>query len=348
MVENVPSDVSLSNLSATTRQDEMHFDGSVMNMGRDTLHLQSSKLFSLGTTVQDTYFWNDDEQCDSLYQGPFMDLDFPLSLGHNQPEQMQVSPTDDASDDTPSSAPPPSFLGTRLSPDPQEGQDMHFDTFVQKAFHNRKQLYEVRDDRSDDITGLDSRLPNSRPKQTRYPPIMGAFPAELSEDNEAVWEPESLAHVRSLPQQTYQKIVSHFKIFNTTNDYLTQFATGDFPSLAACNAFLQLYFDEFNLVFPFIHQPSFDPVYEPWQLVLAVIATGSRFSREPMAVKSVDLLQDFVRRAFYATVSAYGRLMLFYSSNLPRNIPSNWPHRLKRTMEPRVSPGWHRLDCSTR
>ena len=108
-----------------------------------------------------------------------------------------------------------------------------------------------------------------------------------------MWEPENLAHVDPLLPHVHRQIANKFSELNVTNSHYTQFATGTFPPLPACNAFMQLFFEEFDPLCPILHQPTFQPNSEPWLLVLAVIATGCRFSRISAAVQCGDLMQEF-------------------------------------------------------
>ncbi|PNP46505.1 hypothetical protein TGAMA5MH_01963 [Trichoderma gamsii] len=133
---------------------------------------------------------------------------------------------------------------------------------------------------------------------------MGTFdPILSSRDSDDIWCPEDLAHVNPLPRQKYDQIVAKFEsLNNTTEAGYKQFSTGAFPSLTACNAFMQLFFEEFDPLFPFIHKPSFDPRQEHWLVLLALVTIGCRYSKIPAAADCVDIFQEFLRRAFHATI----------------------------------------------
>ena len=79
---------------------------------------------------------------------------------------------------------------------------------------------------------------------------MGAFSPTLSQADDSKREIENPAHVPPIPQKIYDQIVANFKVLNDTNNHWTRFATGDFPSIGACNAFVQLYFKDFHALFP--------------------------------------------------------------------------------------------------
>lgn len=250
-------------------------------------------------------FWEDPQFMAPVYQDlytdlgePFFSLQEPPSTARGSlPDHEAESDTSDSEMDLP---PVPSFFGARASPEPQQGQVLSFLDFLGKAWPDQG--------RERDWNGK-SRFTDLRTGEIRYPPpLMGTFSPLLSaHDSVDLWEPENLAHVKRLPPTTYTVIVANFRELNSTTSQYNQFVAGEFLSLAACNAFMQLYFEEFNEVFPLVHQPSFDPTTEPWLLILAIIAIGCRFSQQTAAVECADILQEFVHRAFQATVRKSSR-----------------------------------------
>ncbi|RFU35776.1 hypothetical protein B7463_g563, partial [Scytalidium lignicola] len=343
-LENSPDAMSVSASSTVLKQAGERLNSSVLG---HTAVDQLSDFYPFCTTAQEMAFWDDLQYLTPLYQGPFADFGFLASPEHAQLLQIETSLSEPDLDHSVSDAPIPSFLEARSSPEPQEGQRLRFGDYLQKIFAHRHHLRNPAGNVQTNATGRDSRISSTRVEKAHYPPLMGAFsPVLTSEGGNHIWEPENLAHVRPLPQQTYDQIAAKFKKFNKTHDQYTQFATGNFPSLAACNAFMQLFFEEFNPLFPFLHQPSFDPAIEHWLLVLAVIAMGCRFSQISAAVECVDLLQEFVRRAFYATRESMRRLayalwlvdsqyMLFF--DLPPILPTD----LLRVRLPSPESLWH-------
>lgn len=272
--------------------------------GATPLELQSTEWFPFGFPAADSSFWDDGLDLAALYHGTSADFSFPLTTSECEPQyDITLDPSTDDLDIELSPPPPHTFLDTRSSPDPQEGQSMKFEGYVRKAFKSRQQLYNTADQRTECDPGRAPQHHHGRHEKISDAPLLGAFPMGLADDDEELWEPENLARVPTLNRGTYDFIVAQFKNLNTTNNHITQFATGRFPCLSACNAFVQLFFESFNPTLPMIHQGTFDPANEPWQLVLAVIAIGCRFSRVAKAVQCADLLQDLVRRVFNATVS---------------------------------------------
>ena len=261
------------------------------NMNHFGTNANISDFDSFGTDASGIAFWNDPQCPPVIYEDPYANFDLVFSMADAQNHQMETTPVDPESGQDLGSPPAPSFLDARSSPEPLEGQGMRFDDYIRRTFGNRRNLQ-----------GRGLRTPANGQGKTHVLPLIGDFSPILSSEDAAFWEPENLAHVRSLPQNVYDEIVAKYEKLNVTDGQYTEFASGAFPSLAACNAFMQLFFEEFSPLFPLLHHPTFDPASEPWLLVLAVIATGCRFSRITAAVSSGDLMQEFLRRAFFATV----------------------------------------------
>ncbi|KAK4945803.1 hypothetical protein LTR10_015151 [Elasticomyces elasticus] len=286
-----------------TRTQSPDFQSGEGPVGATALELQSTELFSFGFPAADSSSWDDGLDLAALYHGTYADFSFALTTSECELEHdITLDPSTDDLDIDQSPPPPPTFLDTRSSPDPQEGQTMKYGGFLRKAFKSRQQLYNTADQRTECDPGRAPQHHHGRNEKISYAPLLGGFPMSLAEDDEELWEPENLARVPTLTRGTHDFIVAQFKNLNTTDNHITQFATGRFPCLSACNAFMQLFFESFNPTLPMIHQGTFDPANEPWQLVLAVIATVCRFSRVAKAVQCGDLLQDLVRQAFNATV----------------------------------------------
>jgi hypothetical protein len=294
LVTDYSGDMSLSEFSNTLQQ---------ANAQADTAPgLQASDTDQFSTNAQNFGFWNDPQYLPTLYQGPYADFDFVFSIEDAQNAQMEMSLCEPELGQNVGSPPVPSFLDARSSPEPLEGQGLRFDDYIRQTFGNRRHI-RIQAGKNQ---GRGLRTSADGLEKAHVPPLMGDFPSVLSsKEGATLWEPENLAHVRSLPQLVYDQIAAMYEKLNVTNGQYTQFASGAFPSLAACNAFIQLFFEEFNQLFPLLHQPTFDPASEPWLLVLAVTATGCRFSRVSAAVESGDLMQEFLRRAFFATVREF-------------------------------------------
>ncbi|CAK7215937.1 hypothetical protein SBRCBS47491_002660 [Sporothrix bragantina] len=94
------------------------------------------------------------------------------------------------------------------------------------------------------------------------------------------------------PQQQQSQTQQHYRAFTNAN----------LPPFRAMNCFVQLYFEHFQGIFPMLHQGTFNPAHQPWQLVLAVAAIGCRYSKLPGAPQFADALQELLRRAIAETI----------------------------------------------
>lgn len=117
-----------------------------------------------------------------------------------------------------------------------------------------------------------------------------------------ILDAENLAYVNSLSYQCYAEIANYLSRHSGEHVHFRSFIAANLPPLPAMNCFVQLYFEHFQGIFPLLHQPTFDPAQEPWQLVLAVAAIGCRYSKLPGSVQFADALQELLRRAIADTV----------------------------------------------
>lgn len=292
-----PCDLSILMSNETTYQHDLHLGDFDLNDTAFDTNSLGTTLF--GTNAPHMAFWEDPEFMAPIYLDTHLEYDMAFLADGSSPGRQDLpqharSVSDEESTDA-DHAPVPSFLDARSSPEPQHGQSLRLSEFFADVWadHGRKRDWIGR-----------TTFRNSGKGEMRYsPPLMGTFSSVLSSTaNQGIWEAESLAHVKPLQKEVYTQIVAHFKELNSTNVQYNQFVAGEFPSLAACNAFLQLFFEDFNQLFPLIHQPTFDPDHEHWLLILSMLAIGSRFSQQASAVECADILQEFVHRAFQATV----------------------------------------------
>lgn len=118
----------------------------------------------------------------------------------------------------------------------------------------------------------------------------------------SVLEMENFAHVGRLSFEKYEEIVENLE--SHANQPIYQFFGNPvLPSAEVMNSFIQLYFEHFHDTMPFVHKPSFDPSKEHWILVLAITATGCRFSRVPRSDLYALKLTELVRRSIMVVVS---------------------------------------------
>ncbi|KAF4416155.1 hypothetical protein FACUT_12810 [Fusarium acutatum] len=120
----------------------------------------------------------------------------------------------------------------------------------------------------------------------------------IDPDSDA-WRAEDYCHVPRLTEDVYQEMVKHFARYNRDNEYWSTFTTSDFPAITHINTFIQVYFEEFHSLLPFLHKPSFAPTKDQWILSLGVAAIGSIFSRATNSRMTSFNLLEFLRRAIH-------------------------------------------------
>lgn len=125
---------------------------------------------------------------------------------------------------------------------------------------------------------------------------------EATDVLDCVLEMEHFAHVGRLGLEKYEEIVENLQ-FHADQPIYRSFGSPVLPSAEVMNSFIQLYFEHFHDTMPFIHKPSFDPSNEHWILVLAVAATGCRFSQVPRSDLYALKLTELVRRSIMVVVS---------------------------------------------
>lgn len=119
---------------------------------------------------------------------------------------------------------------------------------------------------------------------------------------DCILEMEHFAHVGRLSFDKYDEILENLQ--NHANQPIYRsFGSPVLPSAEVMNSFMQLYFEHFHDTMPFIHKPSFDPSKEHWILVLAVAATGCRYSQVPRSDLYALKLTELVRRSIMVVVS---------------------------------------------
>jgi hypothetical protein len=134
-----------------------------------------------------------------------------------------------------------------------------------------------------------------------------SFP-DTSDLTNDILDAEDLAHVESISPQCYSQIMACLHRHANGHSHFRAFVNAELPGLRAMNCFVQLYFEHFQPIFPLLHQGTFDPSREPWQLVLAVSAVGCRYSRVPGSLQLANALQELVRRTIAETVSLISTL----------------------------------------
>lgn len=124
-------------------------------------------------------------------------------------------------------------------------------------------------------------------------------PEPLDTGNED-WRIDDYDNVPRLSHDPYNAIAACFASVNQDNGFYRSFTTKPLPSQDSMNSFIQVYFEVFQPIFPLLHQPTFDPSQCHWLLVLAVAATGCRFSQQSRG--ATRLMDNLLRRAVQLNV----------------------------------------------
>ncbi|RSL41204.1 hypothetical protein CEP53_012901 [Fusarium sp. AF-6] len=130
---------------------------------------------------------------------------------------------------------------------------------------------------------------------------------EISEENHdgkdlESWRAEDYHHVPCLTEDIYEIMMSSFTRLNSDNEFYVPFTTHKFPPMNHINIFIQVYFEEFHPVFPFLHKATFVPHKEDWLLAVAVAAVGCIFSQTLRSEQNFYDLHEFLRRAVHLEV----------------------------------------------
>lgn len=139
--------------------------------------------------------------------------------------------------------------------------------------------------------------------QLELPDDLGtSYKADQDSGDAGAWMFEDYGHIPRLPSEAYQAIVNWFEKVNCDGDLFQRFTDMPLPSLDVLNSFMQVYFEEFHPLFPFLHVPSLVPSEENWILVLAAATIGSRFSQALACTDISKSLDELLRRAVVIAV----------------------------------------------
>jgi hypothetical protein len=126
------------------------------------------------------------------------------------------------------------------------------------------------------------------------------------------WRAEDYCHVPRLTEGVYEEMTNYFARYNRNDEYWTTFTSSDFPPITHINTFVQVYFEEFHCLLPFLHKPTFAPTKDKWILSLSVAAIGCIFSRTIKSETTFLYLQEFLRRAINVQVSPSNDALITY------------------------------------
>lgn len=134
-----------------------------------------------------------------------------------------------------------------------------------------------------------------------YRPSAGDIDAQLSfPDMEHISteevDEENLAHVPEVSNTAVDQMAQLALTIETTSKF-ARFVEFRIPPASVINAWVQLYFEHFHPVFPFLHKPSFGTSDTHWLLIFAVSAIGAQFSGLPQSQACSRAINEMVRRS---------------------------------------------------
>lgn len=126
--------------------------------------------------------------------------------------------------------------------------------------------------------------------------------AELESTDMEILDAENYGHTPSLPASKYDEIRRSVKEICTLQNISESLKISLFPAPSVFHAFIQLYFEYFEKLFPIIHLPSFQPEKCHWVELLALATIGCRYSKSGGARRCVQALSEIFRLAVFHTV----------------------------------------------
>ncbi|GFF68890.1 hypothetical protein IFM62136_07426 [Aspergillus lentulus] len=119
-------------------------------------------------------------------------------------------------------------------------------------------------------------------------------------------EKENLALVEQVPDGVPLKVFEMATALQTKSNY-PKFIELRIPPARVLNAWVQLYFEHFHPVFPFLHKPTFSPATMNPFLVLTVAAIGAHFSELEGSQACHKAMHELIRRYTSYTCEQYNR-----------------------------------------
>ncbi|CAI7591961.1 unnamed protein product [Penicillium palitans] len=107
---------------------------------------------------------------------------------------------------------------------------------------------------------------------------------------------ENLAHVPEVSNTVVDQMAQLALTIETSSNF-ARFVEFRIPPAPVMNAWVQLYFEHFHPVFPFLHKPSFGTSDTHWLLIFAVSAIGAQFSGLPQSQACSRAINEMVRRS---------------------------------------------------
>lgn len=160
------------------------------------------------------------------------------------------------------------------------------------------------------VNGGGARLPRVRKAPYSIGLVLGNDSGDLDtafcfpDSDESLHLDVNPSSHRPLPLHIYNEISETFSLTCIASNHYPEFSGSSFPTLPLFDHFIQLYFDNFQSILPFTHQPSSDLSASHWLLILALAAVGSHYlGIEDSRIYSAPI-HEFLRRAIQTVVSS--------------------------------------------
>lgn len=257
----VQTAVQLSQRHATSIPLEGMSDNGLFGDTPSTIHDGSQYFSAEGTELEN--FWNSDPDIN------FFPSLFDINTGAEGPDSLWPVPKE------------PEALAPRTP-----GPPTPLTPAAVAEMYNRS--------RSPSLEGEDMEPRHYRPSavdidaQLSFPDMGHISTEEVDEEN--------LAHVPEISNTVVEQMAQLALTIETTSNF-PRFVEFRMPSTPVINAWVQLYFEHFHPVFPFLHKPSFGTSHTHWLLIFAVSAIGAQFSRLPQSQACSRAINEMVRRS---------------------------------------------------
>ncbi|KAL1633679.1 hypothetical protein SLS56_002827 [Neofusicoccum ribis] len=109
-------------------------------------------------------------------------------------------------------------------------------------------------------------------------------------------------HVAAVPDERMAEVSGFIEQQNTQRSIFRTSPALVQPDAGVINRFVQLYFEYFHPVLPFLHKPTFNERETPWLLVLAVATVGGHYARGRSSTRFVSTLREYLRRAIIISI----------------------------------------------
>ena len=108
-----------------------------------------------------------------------------------------------------------------------------------------------------------------------------------------------------LTEKTYEDVRQNFSKLCLREEILfPPYSSSQYPSLASFRLFAQLYFDNFDVIMPIIHE-RVTQMNDHWILALAICAIGCQYAEADEFSQAVEPLHEFLRRATLVETANY-------------------------------------------